>query len=60
MTKKDIYHLLEFPTKYANVCETVEELESDKLVPYNDNYYKYGSYYINKNDFTTKKRRKEK
>lgn len=49
--------LYEFPTMYANICDTVEDIESDKLIKYNDNYCKYGSYYIKTSELTNIKKR---
>ena len=50
--------LYEYPTKYAHICDTVEDIESDKLIKYDDNYYKYGGYYIKVSEVNNIKKRK--
>jgi len=52
--------LYEYPTKYTNICDTVEDIESDKLIKYDDNYYKYGSYYIKVSEVNNIKKRGKK
>ena len=52
--------IYEYSTKYSNVIETVEDIESDKLIKYDDNYYKYGSYYIKVSDINNIKKRGKK
>lgn len=52
--------LYEFPTKYANICDTVDDIESDKLIKYDGNYYKYGGYYIKVTDINNIKKRGKK
>lgn len=52
--------LLEFPTKYSNTCDIVENIDLEKLISYNDNYYKYGNYFIDKNNVTINKKTKKR
>ena len=57
-------NLYERPIKASWIAAQVESLDQDNLKEYNDSFYKYKGYFIDKNDVTvntekTKKRGKK-
>lgn len=48
-------NLYERPIKNSWIANQVEALDQDSLKEYNDSFYKYKGYFIDKNDVTINK-----
>lgn len=53
-------NLYERPIKASWIANQVERLDQDKIKEYNDSFYSYKGYFIDKNDVTVNKENSKK
>lgn len=53
-------NLYERPIKASWIAAQVESVDQDKIKEYNDSFYKYNGYFIDKNDVTINKENSKK
>lgn len=53
-------NLYERPIKASWIANQVESLDQDKIKEYNDSFYSYKGYFIDKNDVTINKTNSKK
>lgn len=52
--------IYEKPIKNSWICNTIESINQDDLKEYNDSFYEYKGYFIDKNDVTINKEKTKK